>query len=74
MKTTCVGGDSCCTSSNPCGENEGDCDSDADCSGNLKWGEGNGLDDNCPNTPTFDSTDDCCYDPAKGNVYLFTYA
>ena len=31
-----IAGTSCCTSSNPCGEGEGDCDSDKDCMGNLK--------------------------------------
>ena len=53
--SACTGGDSCCTSSNQCGENEGDCDSDADCKGDLKCGI-----DNC-NGASFDGTDDCCY-------------
>merc|ERR1719228_742698 len=41
------GGKDCCSSSNQCGEGEGDCDSDAECFGNLKCGEGNGFDNNC---------------------------
>ena len=60
--TGCDGshGSGCCTSSTPCGENEGDCDGDSDCFGNLKCG-----DDNCNNS-TFSWWEDCCYDPAKG--------
>ena len=50
----CDGQDSCCTESNQCGVNEGDCDSDVDCKGDLVCGY-----DNC-NGPNFDSTDDCC--------------
>ena len=55
------GGLSCCTSSNQCGAGEGDCDSDADCSGNLKCGQGSGKDDNCDTTLGFPATYDCCY-------------
>ena len=60
--TGCDGshGSGCCTSSTPCGENEGDCDDDSDCFGNLKCGV-----DNCNNS-TFSWWEDCCYDPAKG--------
>ena len=60
------GGATCCTSTNQCSEGEGDCDTDADCSGNLKCGQGNGFDDNCDTTLGFPSTHDCCYDPNKG--------
>jgi len=58
----CLGGDSCCTSSNPCGEGEGDCDKNHDCKENLLCGK-----DNCKRSkyPTFSRKDDCCYDPAK---------
>ena len=54
------GGDSCCSSSFPCGLGGGDCDTDADCQGNLVCGT-----ENCPNSSlySFDSTDDCCQDP-----------
>ena len=55
------GGWSCCTSSNQCGEGEGDCDSDADCSGNLKCGQGSGNDGNCDTSLGFPATYDCCY-------------
>ena len=46
------------------GEGEGDCDSDSDCLGNLKCGEGNGLDNNCDSSLGFPATHDCCYDPS----------
>ena len=43
----------CCSSSNQCGANQGDCDSDSDCSGSLVCGE-----DNCQ--PPFPIDADCC--------------
>ena len=54
----CTGGDNCCTSSKPCGVNEGDCDNDDDCMAGLKCGF-----NNCPIKLglAWDSTDDCCY-------------
>jgi len=40
--TDCLGGGpltwSCCTPANPCGENQGDCDEDDDCAGDLVCG------------------------------------
>ena len=65
------GGPECCTSSDQCGEGEGDCDSDVDCAGNLKcgqlvhYGQGNGLDGNCDTSLGFHSDYDCCYDPGS---------
>ena len=46
-----------------CGEGEGDCDTDVDCAGNLKCGQGNGFNDNCDTSLGFLGDDDCCYDP-----------
>ena len=63
---TGTGGASCCTGSNQCGEGEGDCDSDTDCFGNLKCGQGSGKDDNCDASLGFRDDFDCCYDPNKG--------
>jgi len=51
----CDGGDSCCTEEFPCGEDEGDCDKDSDCAGDLVCGK-----DNCPSGETFEDDDDCC--------------
>ena len=59
------GGPECCTSSDQCREGDGDCDSDVDCAGNLKCGQGNGLDDNCDASLGFPSDYDCCYDPGS---------
>ena len=61
IKTRCDGGDSCCRPDNPCLENEGDCDENEDCLGELVCGSGTGNDNNCPAKATFESTDDCCY-------------
>ena len=57
------GGTSCCTSSNPCEAGYGDCDTDDDCIGTLKCGQGNGFDNNCDVSLGFVSTYDCCYEP-----------
>ena len=43
----------CCTSANPCGLNQGDCDSDDECSGDLSCGL-----DNCVGFGVTDA--DCC--------------
>ena len=43
----------CCTSLNPCGVAEGDCDSDDECSDDLICGT-----DNCPGIFPFNA--DCC--------------
>ena len=60
----CHGGDSCCTVENPCGEWEGDCDSDEECSGNLFCSR------TCGSSVVslggdWDIADDCCLDPIK---------
>ena len=51
---------SCCNRINPCILNHGDCDSDADCAGDLVCGN-----NNCEplwDTPT-DPGNDCCVQP-----------
>merc|ERR1711971_821765 len=50
----------CCTISSPCGQNEGDCDSDEECSGNLLCGS-----NNCESQ--FSDAADCCYEPNPTN-------
>ena len=51
---------SCCTSASPCGQDEGDCDSDNDCQVGFKCGT-----DNCPSGFNFPSGADCC-EPVPG--------
>ena len=58
-----TGGASCCTSSSPCGAGYGDCDTDDECIGSLKCGQGSGLDNNCDNSLGFGDDYDCCYEP-----------
>ena len=50
-----VGGEDFCTTTNPCGEDEGDCDSIDDCQDGLACGS-----NNCPYSLGFDSEVDCC--------------
>ena len=45
-----------CTSSNSCGEDEGDCDHDSQCKENHKCGT-----DNCRTSLGYESFFDCCY-------------
>merc|ERR1712141_678149 len=52
----CLGGDTCCTTTNPCNVAEGDCDSDADCKGEA---ECNNSLNNCKGA-SFQASDDCC--------------
>ena len=49
---------SCCSITNQCGENEGDCDSDAHCSNDLKCGT-----ENCVGRH-FHPLADCCFSAA----------
>ena len=45
-----------CTDSNPCGEDEGDCDHDGECKEDHNCGT-----DNCRSSLGFESFYDCCY-------------
>ena len=45
-----------CTSNNPCGEDEGDCDNDVQCKEGFKCGT-----NNCRSSLGFHSLFDCCY-------------
>ena len=57
------GGNKCCSYTNQCPENQGDCDSDNDCQLGLKCGT-----NNCPKDWKWIDVvdDDCCYDPVDG--------
>merc|ERR1712227_660426 len=61
IKCTCDGGWSCCSSTNQCDVDQGDCDTDADCKTGLKCGS-----NNCkPSTANnYNSNSDCCYKPS----------
>ena len=54
---------SCCSIENPCDEGDGDCDSSAECKGELQCGL-----NNC-NATHFPDSADCCYDPKSKKIY-----
>ena len=55
----------CCTKDNPCEVNEGDCDSNEDCKGDLRCGQAN-----CDAEKFgIKSKTDCCYEHI-GNISL----
>ena len=56
----CKGVDDCCTTSNKCGNNEGDCDYNVDCLDGHICGH-----NNCVGSLFFDYGDDCCVDASK---------
>ena len=63
----CVNEDDFCTSGNPCGSDEGDCDTHDECQDGL-FCESN----NCADSLGFHSEFDCCYVPTVGNEYFCT--
>ena len=60
----CANEDDFCTSENPCGKDEGDCDIDEDCQNGLLCGS-----NNCPASLGVDLEMDCCY-PKNGTDLL----
>ena len=54
----------CCIIEKPCRENEGDCEIDSHCFGELLCGKSSGMVNNCNITST-DPQLSCCYDPYK---------
>ena len=50
-----VGDENFCTTGNPCGQDQGDCDLHKECHDGLKCGS-----NNCPHSLGFDSEVDCC--------------
>ena len=58
-----IGDEHFCTNGIPCGEDEGDCDSNTECQAGLTCGS-----NNCPDSLGFDIEIDCCYEPSLGDV------
>ena len=58
-----VGNEHFCTAANPCGQDEGDCDSHEECQGSLICGSVN-----CPTYLGFSPDTDCCYDNSQSVV------
>ena len=51
----CTNEDDFCTSANPCGLNQGDCDLHVECQSGLECGSSN-----CPDSLGFEEDEDCC--------------
>ena len=66
----CANEDDFCTSKNPCGTDQGDCDTHDECQDGLDCGS-----NNCPASLGFDSEVDCCYpgisSPNYPNLYPY---
>ena len=56
-----------CTSENPCGTDQGDCDTDDECQDGLFCGS-----NNCPDSLGFHSEFDCCYNSTVGDEHFCT--
>ena len=63
----CANEDDFCTSGNPCGTDEGDCDTHDECQDGLSCGS-----NNCPDSLGFHSEFDCCYSPIVGDKHFCT--
>ena len=63
----CAHEDDSCTSENPCGIDQGDCDTHDECQHGLFCGS-----NNCPDSLGFHSEFDCCYAPAVGDEHFCT--
>ena len=65
----CANEDDFCTSENPCGTDQGDCDTHDECQDGLFCGSSN-----CPDSLGFHSEFDCCYAPTVGDEHFCTTA
>ena len=65
----CVNEDDFCTTENPCGTDQGDCDTHNECQDSLSCGS-----NNCPDSLGFHSEFDCCYIPTVGDEQFCTIA
>ena len=65
----CAIEDDFCTSDNPCGIDQGDCDTHNECQDGFFCGS-----NNCPDSLGFHSEFDCCYAPTVGDEHFCTTA
>ena len=63
----CENEDDFCTSQNPCGTDQGDCDTHDECQDSLVCGS-----NNCPDYLGVDFEFDCCYAPSVGDEHFCT--
>ena len=63
-----VGDEHFCTNTNPCGEDEGDCDSHDECHNNQFCGY-----KNCPDSLGFASNIDCCYNATYLDACMYPF-
>ena len=63
----CANENDFCSSQNPCGTNQGDCDTHDECQDGLVCGS-----NNCPDSLGYHSEFDCCYHPTVGDELFCT--
>ena len=63
----CANENDFCTSENPCGTDQGDCDTHDECQDDLVCGS-----NNCPDSLGYHSEFDCCYTPTVGDEHFCT--
>ena len=63
----CANENDFCTSDDPCGTDDGDCDIHDECKDGLVCGS-----NNCPDSLGFHSEFDCCYHPIIGDEHFCT--
>ena len=64
----CENEDDFCSSENPCGADQGDCDTHDECQVGLVCGS-----NNCPDSLGFHSEFDCCYVPTIGDEHFCAF-
>ena len=67
VKLKCIDEDDFCTSGNPCGTDQGDCDTHDECQSGLRCGT-----NNCPDSLNVAADMDCCYNVTNGDENFCT--
>ena len=67
VKLKCIDEDDFCTSGNPCGTDQGDCDTHDECQSGLRCGT-----NNCPDSLKIAADMDCCYNVTNGDENFCT--